>query len=124
MDVIANKDLIEVPPSRWALAFSSLRLWCLHHPLDALRDALDVAGWQESEQESGSDCVVVESDLNELRMPLSLFKRISTPRETSVVAPGGQMIVHCEGVDAAELVTALVAFAGEGFARRSQTDCG
>ena len=111
-------DELEVKGTRWPLSAEPLRLWCHCHPEDAIWDAFAVCGMEASENAFGCSAFVVEDDLDELRMPVSLFRRLAEPHERSVMSPGGLTLTHCDAIDATRLASMLLSFAAEAMLKR------
>lgn len=105
--------------TRWSACTAPLRLWCHSHPTQAIQDAATISAWHECEEAFNADCVVVEADLDDLHMPFQVFRRLATPREATVISPGGQTISHIDAVEAMNLIAALLSFAGEAYVRRT-----
>ncbi len=112
-------DELEVKCTRWPLAAAPLRLWCHCHPEDAISDAYDVCEMETNESEHGCSAFVVEGDLDDLYIPVSVFRRLAEPHERSVMSPSGQLLTHCDGIDATRLVSMLLSFAAEAMVSRA-----
>lgn len=103
--------------TEWKACTAALRLWCLSNPADAIQDAATISTWHERESGPLSKVVVVESDVDELHMPLEVFRRLTNPREATVRSPEGNTLAHVDAVDALPLVAALLTFAGQAYMR-------
>jgi hypothetical protein len=116
-----TQDAFQLPATTWPTTAAPLRLWCRLHPVDAIRDALDIASWHDID-DGEFVCMVVEDDIADLHLPLRVFRRLTMPHEATVSDPDGKCLVHCEAVGAKALVAMLLAFASEAYTQEADTE--